>query len=220
VLSSSRLDDGRQIIIGNDRQLLTDQLFDNVPALFRNAGEDASRRFVECFTANIRNRNTRMAYGQAVRGLFGFGPGLATDSERLYLNAGGGDANAGFIAIDKQSGATRWTSTDHAMAYTVPRLATIHGRRHLLALTETGLVSLDTETGDERWTFAFHAKAVDAINAVTPLIQDDLVLIVAGPGPGSVCLRIRPKGEYEKHWAEARGQHHRVDFAVVAPGTA
>jgi site-specific recombinase XerD len=34
--------------------------------LFRNAGEHASRRFVEYFTANIRNRNTREAYARAV----------------------------------------------------------------------------------------------------------------------------------------------------------
>jgi integrase/recombinase XerD len=67
VLSSVCLDNERPIIIGNDRQLLTERLFDNVPALFRNAGENATRRFVEFFTANIRNRNTRMAYGQAVR---------------------------------------------------------------------------------------------------------------------------------------------------------
>jgi hypothetical protein len=30
-------------------------------------GERASRRFIEFFTANIRNRNTRMAYARAVK---------------------------------------------------------------------------------------------------------------------------------------------------------
>lgn len=38
-----------------------------VPALVASAGEDASRRFVEFFTANIRNKNTRLAYAQAIR---------------------------------------------------------------------------------------------------------------------------------------------------------
>lgn len=38
-----------------------------VPALIRNAGQDAIRRFVEFFTANIRNPNTRAAYMRAVR---------------------------------------------------------------------------------------------------------------------------------------------------------
>ena len=34
----------------------------NVPALIQNAGSETKRRFVEFFTANIRNANTRTAY--------------------------------------------------------------------------------------------------------------------------------------------------------------
>ena len=37
-----------------------------VPLLFARAGEKASRRVLEFFTAQIRNRNTRFAYGRAV----------------------------------------------------------------------------------------------------------------------------------------------------------
>ena len=36
------------------------------PALIAAAGERAQVRFLEFFTANIRNRNTRRAYAQAV----------------------------------------------------------------------------------------------------------------------------------------------------------
>ena len=38
----------------------------SVPALFTDAGRDAIRCFIEFFTANIRNRNTRAAYARAV----------------------------------------------------------------------------------------------------------------------------------------------------------
>src|SRR4051812_19593521 len=37
-----------------------------VPALIADAGDGAARRFVEFFTANIENQNTRLAYAQAV----------------------------------------------------------------------------------------------------------------------------------------------------------
>jgi hypothetical protein len=37
---------------------------DALPAVIRARGERASRRFIEFFTANIRNRNTRAAYGE------------------------------------------------------------------------------------------------------------------------------------------------------------
>jgi hypothetical protein len=37
---------------------------ESLPAIIRAQGERASRRFIEFFTATIRNRNTRMAYAR------------------------------------------------------------------------------------------------------------------------------------------------------------
>ena len=41
-----------------------------IPAQVAAAGETAARRFIEFFTANIRNRNTRQAYARAVSDFF------------------------------------------------------------------------------------------------------------------------------------------------------
>ena len=41
-----------------------------VPKLIADAGENASLRFLDFFTANIRNPNTRAAYAVAVRAFF------------------------------------------------------------------------------------------------------------------------------------------------------
>ena len=41
-----------------------------LPTIVRAQGERASRRFIQFFTANIRNRNTRMAYARAVKQFF------------------------------------------------------------------------------------------------------------------------------------------------------
>src|SRR6266702_8806677 len=43
---------------------------DGLPAAIARAGEKAAWRFIEFFTANIRNKNTRAAYAQAVREFF------------------------------------------------------------------------------------------------------------------------------------------------------
>jgi site-specific recombinase XerD len=40
--------------------------FDFLPPVIARAGESASRRFIEFFTANIRNKNTRKAYVRAL----------------------------------------------------------------------------------------------------------------------------------------------------------
>ena len=44
--------------------------FDALPAIITDAGERAAWRFFEFFTANIRNRNTRLAYARAVTAFF------------------------------------------------------------------------------------------------------------------------------------------------------
>ncbi|MEM1190104.1 MAG: tyrosine-type recombinase/integrase [Pseudomonadota bacterium] len=42
----------------------------HLPAAIADEGPEASKRFFEFFTANIRNKNTREAYGRAVRDFF------------------------------------------------------------------------------------------------------------------------------------------------------
>jgi integrase/recombinase XerD len=49
--------------------LSTDTSFP-LPALISSAGHSAHRRFLEFFTAHIRNRNTRLAYARAVGDFF------------------------------------------------------------------------------------------------------------------------------------------------------
>src|SRR5216684_7297236 len=53
---------------------------DALPSIIRAQGERASRRFIEFFTASIRNRNTRMAYARAVKQFFDW-----CDERRLQL---------------------------------------------------------------------------------------------------------------------------------------
>lgn len=52
-----------------------------LPAIVRAEGERASRRFIEFFTASIRNRNTRAAYARAVKCFFDW-----CDESRLELH--------------------------------------------------------------------------------------------------------------------------------------
>ena len=53
------------------------------PALIARAGGSAARRFVEYFTANIRNPNTRAAYAQAVSRFCAWAEGRDLELERL-----------------------------------------------------------------------------------------------------------------------------------------
>jgi site-specific recombinase XerD len=59
-----RAQEGSEVLATNSA--IVDTTAYHLPAIIANAGERASRRFVEFFTANIRNRNTRIAYARAV----------------------------------------------------------------------------------------------------------------------------------------------------------
>ena len=43
-----------------------------IPRIITSEGRNASQRFIEFFTANIRNKNTRLAYAKAVSMFFGW----------------------------------------------------------------------------------------------------------------------------------------------------
>jgi site-specific recombinase XerD len=57
-------------LIFMENQLLVRETGALIPAQIAAAGEHAARRFIEFFTANIRNRNTRGAYVRAIAGFF------------------------------------------------------------------------------------------------------------------------------------------------------
>lgn len=137
-------------------------------------------------------------------GLFAVGASPLLEGDRLILNVGGAQPGSGIVAIDKQTGETLWTATDDGASYATPTAATIHNRRYVFVLTSEGLVSLDPNTGSVWWQIPFKPRKLDSCNAATPLVDGDLVLITAGPGAGSVCLRILPDGNYEEVWRDRR----------------
>jgi len=60
--------------MGNELVVLESQTL--VPVQIASLGEEAVTRFIEFFTANIRNRNTRAAYARAVSNILGVPPAL------------------------------------------------------------------------------------------------------------------------------------------------
>jgi outer membrane protein assembly factor BamB len=95
-----------------------------------------------------------------------------------------------------------WKSWDKQASYSTPVAATIHGRRQVLCLTRQGLVSLDPKTGAVNFSFWFRSPVNDSVNAMSPLVVDDLIFISAAYYKiGSVLLRVNPDGKnVEEVW--------------------
>ncbi|WP_425616640.1 PQQ-binding-like beta-propeller repeat protein [Anatilimnocola sp. NA78] len=172
----------------------------------------------------IWQRNLPEEFPGGAAGLFGFGAGLLVDGERLYLNVGAGEQQAGIVAFDKLSGETAWQATERSFAYTTPRLTTIAGQRYLLVLTDFGLAALDPASGSLLGEYEFQPRGPDVINAVTPVVQGDRVLLVAGPGPGAVCLQLVPNNkqgqmEFREIWKDRRTLDSQFNSLIHYPQT-
>jgi outer membrane protein assembly factor BamB len=140
----------------------------------------------------------------------------------------GGQPNAGVVALDPATGKTVWESVgeknwqgqpmtgwpgerkvnwqtwEKQASYSTPVAATIHGQRHLLCLMRQGLVSLNPANGAVNFSFWFRSPMNESVNAMVPVVVDDLILISGAYYKiGSVLLRIAAMSETSRSIVEA-----------------
>lgn len=133
---------------------------------------------------------------------------ILDDSEpnglQLIYNLGAGDREAGVVALNAETGETIWESTTHGVGYCSPLVASIHGQRFVFVFTNEGLVCLHPDTGQKDWEFEHYSRAPMSYNAVSPLLYEEKVLVVTGPGPGAVCLQVQPDRSFDVLWKDRR----------------
>ena len=171
---------------------------------------------------------------------FGVGSSPVLEDGKLIVQVGA-QPDSNVVAFDAASGKTLWQNGgaktwDGALmhgwpgepfvkwdvahpafqkmsSYCTPVLATIHGRRHVLTVTRQGLISLDPATGAHNFSFWFRSPREETVNAMTPVVSGDLILISSAYyRSGSVLLRVRPDGKgvdevwrslaLEMHWSQ------------------
>ena len=130
-------------------------------------------------------------------------------SDRLILNLGAVEKEAGIVALDLSDGKTIWEATDHGYAHTTPTAATIDGQQRVFVLTFEGLVCLNPKDGTVDWEVAHQVRdptGMNGTNAVSPVVIDDRVCVVSGPKvkPGLRCFQVLPDGTYEETWRDIR----------------
>ena len=164
----------------------------------------------------IWQRDLNVEY-DAELGMFPVAGSVFVENGRVILNVGGMKSGAGVVALDKLTGETLWTTSDHGPGDATAVAATIHGSEYIFMFTEEGLLSLDPPTGKTHWQIPFRAKAIDTSNATTPAIWNDIVLISAYK-VGGLGLRILPDGSYEELWRERRNLMCQYQNLIVRDG--
>ncbi|MEI9896652.1 MAG: PQQ-binding-like beta-propeller repeat protein [Chthoniobacter sp.] len=175
---------------------------------------------------------------------FGVGSSPVLEDGLLFVQVGG-QPNSGVVAFDANTGKTVWENVgektwngapmngwkgerlvswnindpayEKQASYCTPVLATIHGQRHLLVCTRQGLVSLNPKTGACNFSYWFRAQQDSSVNAMTPVVKDDLVLISSAYyRSGSVLLRVDPERQVRDAGVEGPAIGDSLDAASVA----
>lgn len=170
--------------------------------------------------APIWNVDTADRFG-VIQNFFGVGSTPVVEGDLLLVMVGGSppesqqagrysmdrvQANGtAVVAFDKRTGEVRYTAGDELASYAVPQLATIDGRRWGFLFARGGLIGFEPETGAIDFHFPWRAKLHDSVNASTPVVVGDEVLIAETYGPGSALLKVKP-GDYEVVWQDPPGR--------------
>ena len=155
----------------------------------------------------------------------------------LLLVMVGGQTDAGVVAFDPETGATRWESVgrknwqgmpmhgwpgdlkvdwrewEKTASYASLRTATVNGEGVLFACMRQGLVALNPTNGAVHFSRWFRARVDDSVNAMTPVVVGNQVLISSAYfRSGSVMLQMESGNRVfteawkglglEMHWSQ------------------
>jgi outer membrane protein assembly factor BamB len=117
---------------------------------------------------------------------------LVVDDKVIVMPGGG--AGKGFVAYNKLTGARVWSSQNDHASYTSPMLATLGGRRQIVAVTASRLVGLDPSDGSLLWSYPWATQM--GINVAQPLVVGkNRVFLSAGYGHGATLVELTPQGK-------------------------
>lgn len=132
--------------------------------------------------------------------------------ESLRLPAGQLDRvvgnGTGIVAFDKRTGEVRYAVSDELASYASLKLATIEGQPWCLSFARGGLVGLDPRDGTTHFHFPWRARSLESVNASTPVVVGNEVLISETYGVGSALLRIQGT-EAEVVWRDQANQREK-----------
>jgi outer membrane protein assembly factor BamB len=107
------------------------------------------------------------------------------------------------IALDKLTGALKYTLGDDLASYTTPFVTTIHGKRVGLYFARANLIAFDPVIGKQLWVYPWRAKIEESVNAGNPVVVGDRIILSECYGPGTVCLKVKPDlSGVEEVWSD------------------
>lgn len=150
-----------------------------------------------------------------VQNFFGVGSAPVVFRDRLWVMVGGSpveDLNvapgaldrvrpnrAAMIALDLKTGETLSQTGDDLASYSSPLIVTLAPKNASgtpvtvgLAFCRRGLLGFDPENGQQHFHFPFRSSILESVNAATPVVVGNQVLLSETYSVGSVLLELDP----------------------------
>jgi outer membrane protein assembly factor BamB len=143
---------------------------------------------------------------------WGYSGSPTIEGDMLIVEPGGPTGST--VALNKLTGAVIWKSGSDESAYATPVVAEILKKRTVVVFKAKAVVGLDVKTGQELWRSDW--KTDYDINAATPLVIGNLVVIASGYGTGISLLEVTPSGVTQK-WRNRFLRAH-INSPVVRRG--
>ncbi len=97
---------------------------------------------------------------------------------------------SGLIAVDKKTGELKYQVLEDLASYSSLKLATWSGEPIVLAWMRGSLFGVRPRTGESVFEFPWRSRKLESVNASTPVVMDDQVLISECYELGTAFLKI------------------------------
>ena len=144
-----------------------------------------------------------------IQNFFGVGASPLVYQDKLIVMVGGSPkgrnanvANAlsdgtAMVALDKRTGIELYRTGKFLASYSAPVIHTIDGKEWCFAFVREGLLAFDPSDGTGESFFAWRAKSIESVNAASPVVWRDRILISECYELGTAILAKDPSGDLQ-----------------------
>lgn len=128
--------------------------------------------------------------------------------EKSLRNEAADTRPAAVVAFNKFTGEVRYATCELRASYSSLRLTQLSGRTYGVGFGREGVLLFDAAHGAQLDFEPWAAKVSGCVNAATPLLNGDRVLVSEAYGPGSALFRIQGE-ELSLEWRDPKKSRQR-----------
>ncbi|HXE52628.1 MAG TPA: PQQ-binding-like beta-propeller repeat protein [Tepidisphaeraceae bacterium] len=186
-------------------------------------GAEGKLHCLELGSGKLRwQRDLRKEY-RLKQNFFGVGSTPLVDGDKLVVNVGA-DGGPCVVAFNVRDGSIAWTcGNEWGPSYASPIPADFHGKHRVLVFAggrsnppTGGLLCIDPASGKADFSFPWRGTVRESVNAASPLVLGDRVLISECYGSGTAHLQIGKDFQPQTVWTNPDFGIHFMTAVVQA----